>query len=87
MPGPNARNWRRPNVATPEQFAYLQQRAQQVGQTMPSDRTLEQAQELLQALPRSCLTPVEQKDQIRARQHLLEESQQIIDQRRQRESE
>jgi hypothetical protein len=37
---------------------------------MPDDKSLAQTQELLQALPRSCLTPAVQEDQVRAREDL-----------------
>jgi predicted Zn-dependent protease len=67
---PNAKQWRRPNVATPAEFAQLQERAARLGETMPSDATLENSQELLQALPRSCLTPTQQPDQIAAQERL-----------------
>jgi len=37
---------------------------------MPDDKSLAQSKELLQALPRSCLTPAVQEDQIQAERPL-----------------
>jgi len=65
--GPDAERWARPPVASPEEFRRLQQRAQSMARSMPDDKSLAQTQELLQALPRSCLTPAVQEDQVRAR--------------------
>lgn len=56
----------RPPVATPAEFASLQMRAAQIGKSMPTDEQLANTQQLLQALPRSCLTPVVEPDQIAA---------------------
>lgn len=79
---PAARNWRRPNVATPQQFAELKRMAIEVGRNMPDDKSLEKAQELLQALPRSCLTPVVQEDQQQAQQHIIDQLQQLEQEQR-----
>jgi predicted Zn-dependent protease len=68
--GPDAERWARPPVASPEEFRRLQQRAQSLARSMPDDKSLAQTQELLQALPRSCLTPAVQEDQVRARDDL-----------------
>ncbi|MCC6423672.1 MAG: M48 family metalloprotease [Phycisphaerales bacterium] len=80
---PAARNWRKPNVATPQQFAELKRWAIEVGQHMPDDKSLEKAQELLQALPRSCLTPVVQQDQQQAQQKIIDDLQRVEEQQRQ----
>ncbi len=69
---PNAKNWRRPPVADASKFQQLQQRALAVGKTMPSDKTLANSQELLQALPRSCIAPVDPDDAIQARERLAQ---------------
>jgi predicted Zn-dependent protease len=72
--GPDAERYRQPPVATPARFRALQDRTVQVARTMPSDTTLsKQTQELLQALPRSCLTPAVQADQVRARKQLQDD--------------
>jgi predicted Zn-dependent protease len=84
---PASRNWRRPNVATPQQFAELKRRAIEVGQYMPDDKSLEKAQELLQALPRSCLTPVVQPDQQEAQQQIIDELRQMEQKQRQADQE
>jgi hypothetical protein len=39
---------------------------------MPSDQTLANSQELLQALPRSCVAPVEPKDALEARERIVQ---------------
>jgi len=57
---PQASQWRRPPVAEPAQFRQIQQRAQQLGKNMPTSESLANAQQLLQAMPRSCLTPRDQ---------------------------
>ncbi len=72
---PEAKQWQQPPVAGPKRFEELQQRSVKVGKTMPSDKTLEGAQELLAALPRSCLTPAVQPDQQKAEQQVLMEQQ------------
>jgi predicted Zn-dependent protease len=68
---PQARSWRRPNVASPEEFAALQKYSIDLGKRMPSDKSLEGAQKILAALPRSCLTPAVHEDQKQARQQLV----------------
>jgi predicted Zn-dependent protease len=75
---PQADQWRREPIADAREFQDLQARATRVGANMPSDQTLAGAQELLQALPRSCLTPAIQEDQVEAEKEL--------EQRMQRES-
>lgn len=60
---PGAQQLRKPPVATPQQFQALKQRIQQSTGSMPNDKSLQFSQELLQALPRSCLTPVIMPDQ------------------------
>lgn len=82
---PAARNWRKPNVATPAQFEALKRRAIEVGRNMPDDKSLEKAQELLQALPRSCLTPVVQEDQQQAQQRVIAELEQMAREQQQAE--
>ena len=72
---PTASTWRRPPVATPEQFKRLQARAAELGKTLPSDKTLSGSQELLAALPRSCVSPVVQPDEQRARENLAAKAQ------------
>ena len=70
---PEAKQWRRPQVASPSRFEELQARSVEVGKSMPSDTSLENAQELLAALPRSCLTPAVQPDQQKAEREVLME--------------
>ena len=62
---PEADRWRRPPVASGAEFRRLQQRAEEVGRNMPTDQTLANSQELLRAMPRSCLTPLDQDDKLR----------------------
>jgi predicted Zn-dependent protease len=66
-----ADEWRQPPVAEAQKFQDLQRRSVEVGKNMPTDQTLEGAQELLAALPRSCLTPAIQPDQEKAEQRVL----------------
>lgn len=73
---PEARSWRRPPVADPNQFHQLQARANQVAQTMPDDKTLAKAQQLLNAFP-SCVAAVEAPQQIQAQQQVATEAQQM----------
>jgi predicted Zn-dependent protease len=70
---PQASQWRQPPIANDSEFKQLQQRAVAVGKNMPTDQSLAQAQELLAALPRSCLTPAIQPDQQRAEQRVMVE--------------
>ena len=73
---PTAPDWRRPPVATPEQFRALQARAAELGKTLPSDASLSGGtQQLLAALPRSCITPVVQPDEQKAREDLARKAQ------------
>jgi predicted Zn-dependent protease len=68
--GPNAEKFRQRPVASGADFQRIQRRAQEVGRNMPDDKSLEQTQELLQALPRSCLTPAIREDQKEAQRNL-----------------
>lgn len=68
--GPEAERLARPPVANALRFADLKDRAARLSKTLPSDKSLAQTQELLQALPRSCLTPAVQEDQVQAQKRL-----------------
>ncbi|MDQ3439378.1 MAG: M48 family metallopeptidase, partial [Planctomycetota bacterium] len=68
---PDAKEWRQRPVAEGQKFIDLQRRSVEVGKNLPTDQTLEGAQELLAALPRSCLTPAIQPDQEKAEQRVL----------------
>lgn len=86
---PNWQQLMQPPVASPAEFRRLQERAKQVGATMPDDTSLENAQELLQAIPRSCLNPDEPQDNgVKAAQFNLQQKanyyQQLGEQQRQR---
>ena len=73
---PEAERWQRPPVASGAEFRRLQQRAEEVGRNMPTDQTLANSQELLRAMPRSCLTPLDQdtklRDQREAQMNIIE---------------
>jgi len=72
---PEADQWQRPPIADASEFRRIQQRATEVGKNMPTDQTLAGAQELLRALPRSCLTPRDNKalpDQRKAQIEIVE---------------
>jgi predicted Zn-dependent protease len=72
---PAASGWRRPPVTSPERFRQLQARAAELGKSLPSDQTLSGSQELLAALPRSCVSPVVQPDEQKARESLAAKAQ------------
>ena len=61
---PNAKDWRKPPIADAAKFKQLQDRARQLSKTMPNDQQLANSQQLLQALPRSCVAPVDPPDAI-----------------------
>lgn len=63
---PSASKWRQAPVANTSEFRRLQARAAAVGRTMPTDESLRKTQQLLAAMPRSCLTPSIQEDQKKA---------------------
>lgn len=65
---------RQPNIATDAQFAQIRSRAAQLGKTLPTDASLANSQQLLQALPRSCVTPLDPPDAVRARQALAKKA-------------
>lgn len=73
--GSDADRWRIPPVANDAQFRAIQQRAAQVARNMPTDQTLANTKELLQALPRSCLTPAVHEDQKQAQRQLQKDLQ------------
>lgn len=75
--GPRAAQYRREPVADARRFQAIQERARRVGQSMPDDQSLENSKQLLQALPRSCLTPDQPvpPDARRAQQALAERAQ------------
>jgi len=70
---PTADRWRRPDIANSDEFRRMQQRARDLGARLPDDKSLTQVQQLLAALPRSCLTPAIHEDQKQAEQQLLRE--------------
>ncbi|MBC8105753.1 MAG: M48 family metalloprotease [Anaerolineae bacterium] len=72
---PDASRWRRPPVADAKEFAAIKQRAASLGKKLPDDRTLAGSQKLLQALPRSCVAPVDPPDAIKAREDLAKQAQ------------
>lgn len=74
--GPRAETFRRPPVANPQQFRAIQERAKRVGESTPDDKSLENSKQLLQALPRSCLTPDQPvpPDARRAQEALVEDA-------------
>lgn len=69
---PEAKHWRRPNVASPQRFKELQDRAARLGKKMPNDESLARARLMLAAFP-SCVAPVAQPQQKQARLELLYE--------------
>ena len=77
---PEAREWRRPPVADTQELARLKRRADEVGRNMPTSESLSNAKELLAAMPRSCLTPLDQspalRDQREAQLDLIQRAEQ-----------
>ncbi len=55
-------SWRKPPVASPAEFEAIKKKAAALGQRMPDDKSLANSQQLLQALPRSCIAPVDPAD-------------------------
>jgi hypothetical protein len=66
---PDAKSWRQAPVADASRFRSLQQRAQQLANTMPKDQSLEKAKTLLDAVG-NCLMPKDTKRQVEARAKL-----------------
>lgn len=72
---PEAQRWRQPPVANVDELRRLQQRAAEVSRRMPTTESLANAQQLLRAMPRSCLTPRDQEalpDQREAQMSIIE---------------
>jgi predicted Zn-dependent protease len=69
-----ASQWRQPPVASPAEFKQLQARAAELGKTAPSDKTLAGTQQLLKALPRSCISPIDPPDAQQARAELVKQA-------------
>jgi len=67
---PNAKQWLRPPIASPAEYRQIQARANQLAKTLPDDKSLANSQQLLQALPRSCVAPEDPADAIHARQEI-----------------
>jgi len=72
---PEAAQWRKPPIADVAQFRALQQRANAAAAHTPSDQQLANSQQLLQALPRSCIIPYTPKDEVEARQAVAQRAQ------------
>jgi predicted Zn-dependent protease len=67
---PQAASWQKPPIADAAKFKELQARAAQVAKTTPDDSSLQNSQQLLAALPRSCIIPYTTQDEVKARQAL-----------------
>jgi predicted Zn-dependent protease len=61
--------FRKPPVADAAKFSALKARARTLGQSMPEDKSMETAQKLLSSF-NSCVTPVDQPDQVKAREEI-----------------
>jgi predicted Zn-dependent protease len=64
-----ADGYRKPPIADSAQFSQLKSRAKQLGQQMPEDKMMEQAQKILSSFS-SCVTPEDQPDQVKARKQV-----------------
>ncbi len=71
---PEAKNWRRPDIASPQKFAEYQARARKLAKSAPKDKSLEAAQLMLSAFP-SCVAPLEQPTQKQAREKIAKAAQ------------
>ncbi|HSU65698.1 MAG TPA: M48 family metallopeptidase [Tepidisphaeraceae bacterium] len=67
--------YRKPDIATQQQFDQYKRDAVAASQGMPNDTQVLQAKNLLQALPRSCWVPYEPDDQKQAWQKIIEDAQ------------
>jgi predicted Zn-dependent protease len=72
---PSAKQWLRPPIADDAEFKRLQARANQVAKSTPDDTTLANSQQLLQALPRSCIIPYTTQDEVQAREAIAKKAQ------------
>ena len=71
---PQAAQWRKPPVADVAKFHQLQAKAAQLAKTTRSDETLANSQQLLQALPRSCIIPYQTEDEVAARKAIAQKA-------------
>jgi predicted Zn-dependent protease len=74
--GPDVDRYRKPPIADAQKFAELKQRAARLAASLPDDTTLANSRELLQALPRSCVVPVDPPDAVQARKDLASKADQ-----------
>lgn len=70
--GPQAAQWRRPEIAASGRFAQLKARAVEIDKQMPDDQSLQSAQHLLNAFP-SCVAAVDTPQQKQAQAALRQE--------------
>ena len=66
----NSRKWRQAPIADAAALKKLQARAAEIAKSMPEDKTMEGAKQLLAAFP-NCITPVDQPGQADARASVL----------------
>ncbi len=71
--GAHPERLRRSEVATPSQFDRYKALARDAGKRTPDDKSLAKMQQLLTAMPRSCLTPIVPDDQTAAQQQIIQE--------------
>jgi predicted Zn-dependent protease len=83
---PAAESWRKPPVASDAEFERLKARAAQLAKTTPDDSTLQNSQQLLAALPRSCIIPYTTQDEVKARQAIAARAEQVQQQQQQQGS-
>jgi predicted Zn-dependent protease len=69
-----ASQWRRPPIIDDAQFQQLRARAIEVGKSMPNDKTLQQAQQLLAGFA-SCVAPIDQPSQRAAKEQAIKAAQ------------
>jgi predicted Zn-dependent protease len=66
---PEAKKWRKPDIADAAKFKQLQARAAELAKKMPDDKQTQGAQKLLAAFP-SCFSAVDQPGQVEARKEV-----------------
>ncbi len=67
--GNKAEDYRKAPIADSVRFGQLKSRAAQLGRSLPDDKSMETAQKILSSFS-SCVTPMDQPDQIKARKEL-----------------
>jgi predicted Zn-dependent protease len=68
---PSAASWRKPPIANAQRFSELKARANDIARRTPDDKSLANSQQLLAALPRSCIMPIDPPEVVHARRAIV----------------